>query len=99
MNPDFVQLLLNYNWRGNVRKRTVILADEETLTMDTLPAEFQATPLTAAETDVSGRSLHGVEKRQIELVLLETAGNKAEAARQLGICIKIIYYNILDYAL
>ena len=91
MDPDFVQLLLNYNWRGNVREHTVILADEETLTVDTLPAEFQATPLTAAEADVSGRSLHGVEKRQIELVLLETAGNKAEAARQLGIGIKIIY--------
>ncbi|AMJ67761.1 sigma-54-dependent transcriptional regulator [Hymenobacter sp. PAMC 26628] len=105
MDPEFVQLLLHYDWRGNVRElknvleRAVILADEEILTVDTLPAEFQAVPFAATEPDPAGRSLRGVEKRQVELVLQETAGNKAEAARQLGISVKTLYRKILEYAL
>ena len=105
MDPEFVHLLLHYDWRGNVRElknvleRAVILADEETLTVDTLPAEFHAIPALVAEADTSNRSLRGVEKRQIELVLQETSGNKAEAARQLGISVKTLYRKILEYAL
>ena len=105
MDPEFVQLLRHYDWRGNVRElknvleRAVILADEETLTVDTLPAEFQRVSSAAVEADANAnsRSLRGVEKRQIELVLQETAGNKAEAARQLGISVKTLYRKILEY--
>ena len=105
MAPEFVQLLLRHDWRGNVRElknvleRAVILADGETLTADTLPAEFRAPPAPPAGANGSGRSLRGVEKRQIGLVLQETAGNKAEAARQLGISVKTLYRKILEYAL
>ena len=105
MDAEFLQSLLHYDWRGNVRElknvleRAVILADEEVLTVDTLPAEFQSLPFPAAAADATGRSLRGVEKRQIELVLQETAGNKAEAARQLGISVKTLYRKILEYGL
>ena len=105
MDAEFLQALLHYDWRGNVRElknvleRAVILADEEVLTVDTLPAEFQSLPFPAAAADATGRSLRGVEKRQIELVLQETTGNKAEAARQLGISVKTLYRKILEYGL
>lgn len=85
-------MLLHYDWRGNVRElknvlertvtlRAVILADEETLPAEMLPAEFQSRPLPRRRADLVSRSLRGVEKRQIELELQKTAGNKAEAAR------------------
>jgi len=105
MDAEFLQALLHYDWRGNVRElknvleRAVILADEEVLTVDTLPAEFQSMPFPSAAADAMGRSLRGVEKRQIELVLQETTGNKAEAARQLGISVKTLYRKILEYGL
>ncbi|GAB3243703.1 sigma-54 dependent transcriptional regulator [Hymenobacter seoulensis] len=103
MDSDFLQQLRCYDWRGNVRElknvleRAVILADEELLTADTLPPEFQDLP-TAAEGE-DGRSLRAVEKRQIRLILRETAGNKTEAARQLGIGLKTLYRKIQEYDL
>ncbi|WP_303312793.1 sigma-54 dependent transcriptional regulator [Hymenobacter sp. BT730] len=102
MDPDFLHQLRHYDWRGNVRElknvleRAVILADEELLTSDTLPPEFQQLPAAEAE---NSRSLRAMEKRQIRLVLQETAGNKTEAARQLGIGLKTLYRKIQEYGL
>jgi two-component system NtrC family response regulator len=40
-----------------------------------------------------------VEKRQIQLVMQEVAGNKTEAARQLGIGVKTLYRKLQEYGL
>jgi DNA-binding NtrC family response regulator len=104
MDADFLRLLRGYDWRGNVRElknvleRAVILADEEVLTPDTLPAEFQLLAPEKANA-ATGRSLWAVEKRQIQLVLQEVAGNKTEAARQLGIGVKTLYRKLQEYGL
>jgi len=105
MDAEFLRLLRAYDWRGNVRElknvleRAVILADEEELTADTLPPEFQALAVANADEPASGRSLWAVEKRQIQLVLQEVAGNKTEAARQLGIGVKTLYRKLQEYGL
>ena len=102
MEPEFIHQLMRHDWRGNVRElknvleRAVILADDETLTTDTLPVELQTW---AAAGDEEGRSLQAMEKRQIRLVLGETAGNKTEAARQLGIGVKTLYRKLQEYGL
>ena len=102
MEPEFIRQLMHHDWRGNVRElknvleRAVILADDETLTTDTLPIELQTW---AAVGDEEGRSLQAMEKRQIRLVLGETAGNKTEAARQLGIGVKTLYRKLQQYGL
>ena len=104
MDADFLRLLRGYDWRGNVRElknvleRAVILADEEVLTPDTLPAEFQLQAPEPADA-TAGRSLWAMEKRQIQLVLQEVAGNKTEAARQLGIGVKTLYRKLQEYGL
>jgi two-component system NtrC family response regulator len=77
----------------------VILADEEDLTADTLPPEFQALAVEKSAEPAGGRSLWAVEKRQIQLVLQEVAGNKTEAARQLGIGVKTLYRKLQEYGL
>jgi DNA-binding NtrC family response regulator len=105
MDAEFLRLLRAYDWRGNVRElknvleRAVILADEEELTADTLPPEFQALAVANADEPASGRSLWAVEKRQIQLVMQEVAGNKTEAARQLGIGVKTLYRKLQEYGL
>ena len=105
MDAEFRQLLRGYDWRGNVRElknvleRAVILADENVLTADTLPPEFQVVAPTTDEDSNSSRSLRTMEKRQIQLVLHEVAGNKTEAARQLGIGVKTLYRKIQEYGL
>ena len=102
MEPEFIHQLMRHDWRGNVRElknvleRAVILADDETLTTNTLPVELQTW---AAVGDEEGRSLQAMEKRQIRLVLSETAGNKTEAARQLGIGVKTLYRKLQEYGL
>jgi two-component system NtrC family response regulator len=105
MDAEFLRLLRAYDWRGNVRElknvleRAVILADEEDLTADTLPPEFQALAVGKSAEPAGGRSLWAVEKRQIQLVLQEVAGNKTEAARQLGIGVKTLYRKLQEYGL
>ena len=105
LDAEFLRLLRAYDWRGNVRElknvleRAVILADEEELTADTLPPEFQALAVANADEPASGRSLWAVEKRQIQLVMQEVAGNKTEAARQLGIGVKTLYRKLQEYGL
>ena len=105
MDAEFVRLLRAYDWRGNVRElknvleRAVILADEEELTADTLPPEFQALTVANADEPAGSRSLWAVEKRQIQLVMQEVAGNKTEAARQLGIGVKTLYRKLQEYGL
>jgi two-component system NtrC family response regulator len=105
MDAEFLRLLRAYDWRGNVRElknvleRAVILADEDRLTADTLPPEFQALAVASPDDAASSRSLWAVEKRQIELVLQEVAGNKTEAARQLGIGVKTLYRKLQEYGL
>ena len=104
MDAAFLLQLRHYSWPGNVRElknvleRAAILADDEVLTSDNLPLELQGTGPQPEDT-TSGRSLRGMEKRLIQQVLQETAGNKTESARQLGIGIKTLYRKIQEYGL
>lgn len=105
LEEEALLLLSRYDWPGNVRElknvleRAAILApDGQTLTPDDLPPEFQHLP-TADVGNENDKSLRGLEKRQIRLILLETGGNKMEAARQLGIGVKTLYRKIQEYGL
>ncbi|MFB3918019.1 MAG: sigma-54-dependent transcriptional regulator [Terriglobales bacterium] len=99
--PAAAELLTHYRWPGNIRElrnvieRTMILAPEGDIDAVYLPEEireqvreeaFAAPP--PAELTAAGRqflSLDQLEDRYIEEVLAATGGNKAQAARILGI--------------
>ncbi len=105
LEEEALLLLSRNDWPGNVRElknvleRAAILApDGQPLTPDDLPPEFQHLP-TADVGNENDKSLRGLEKRQIRLILLETGGNKMEAARQLGIGVKTLYRKIQEYGL
>ncbi|WP_454802021.1 sigma-54-dependent transcriptional regulator [Mucilaginibacter phyllosphaerae] len=99
MSPDFLALLKNHQWKGNIRElknvmeRAVILADD-TLTPDTLPPHFNTH---VAETN--SLDLQSIEKQHIGKVLAYTKGNKTETARLLGIGLTTLYRKIDEYGL
>jgi len=99
LSTDARDMLIRYAWPGNIRQlrntleRATILADGELIAPEhlSLPAG-----------DVIGArriDLPHVERRTIEQVLRETDGNKARAARRLGITRTQLYGRIQKYGL
>lgn len=96
-------LLLSYRWPGNVRQlinaleRATILAEDHTITTEDLPHEV-VEPKSADSFPVSSapvRRLDLIEKAHIIEVLRGENGNKARAARTLGIHRRKLY-RLLD---
>ncbi|MCK8492660.1 MULTISPECIES: sigma-54-dependent transcriptional regulator [Spirosoma] len=103
LSPAFMEALTRYNWKGNIRElknvieRAVILSDGQTLLPEYLPLDVQS-PSNSSSTPFS-YDLTSVEKNHIEQVLRHTNGNKAEAARLLGIGLSTLYRKIEEYRL
>ena len=90
-------------WKGNIRElrniieRSIILADEDVLTVDCLPFELQQSNI--SDNATSSLSMTNIEKAHIRKVLNYTKGNKAEAARLLEISIATLYRKVEEYKL
>lgn len=98
MDKEFEQLLVNHNWKGNIRElknvmeRAVILADDNIISAALLPSEFHnespgADPL----------NMQDMERQHIIKVLKYSKGNKTETARLLGIGLTTLYRKIEEY--
>lgn len=96
------ELMLGYSWPGNLRqlknavKRATLLAqgnkiDAEDLGIAPTPAETDEVPLTLRDPDD--------ERRRIVNAIKAAAGNKAAAARMLGIDRKTLYNKLRFYDL
>ena len=103
IDSAYIAALERHTWHGNVRElrnvveRSMIMADSNTLTIDSLSLEFR-TP----ETEKSGTdslALDDLERCHILRVLEHTQGNKAEAARLLGIGIATLYRKLESYGM
>lgn len=104
ISPAYISLLMQHPWKGNVRElrnvieRSLIIADGDTLTPDSLPLNLLH--LQSADiSSYSGFDLSGVEKMHIQKVLKYTNGNKTETARLLGIGLTTLYRKIEEYKL
>ena len=100
MDKDFLKILKQYDWKGNIRElkniieRAVILCDGEVLTCDLIPMEITdciATP------DSSSTSLAAMEKAHIQKILKLTKGNKTKTADLLGIGLTTLYRKMEEY--
>lgn len=100
------KVLLNYDWPGNIRQlinvleRAQILADDGEIVIDDLPREIvnaqsSETASTASDTrqtpDPSSVRLEDLERAHVVRLLREHQGNKAQAARALGIHRRKLY--------
>ena len=116
---DARSTLESYSWPGNVRQlantieRATILAEDNHVTMDDLPADIlqdstKPEPVTVvggeeetadtSSVQFSGR-LDELERAHIVEVLESTRGNKAQAARTLGIHRRKLYRLLEKYGL
>jgi len=92
MGPEMLERLKAYRWPGNARELRNLV--ERSLILGHFPlegiitkAEEPAQPAASAPADLS---LDVVEKRHILAVLEASGGNKAEAARRLGVSRKTL---------
>lgn len=101
MTDEFVQVLRQNAWRGNIRElknvieRSVILSEGGILDVQTLP--FGERNINLGKGGVSDFSMSEMEKQHIRHVLRYTNGNKSEAARLLEIGVATLYRKIEEY--
>lgn len=108
VSPGVYEALKQHQWKGNIRElknileRSVILAENEELTVETLPTELQQ--LSTSNFQLSSKplpafELASAEKLHIQKVLNHTNGNKTKTAELLGIALTTLYRKINEYGL
>ena len=99
IDDAYIAALERHTWHGNVRElrnvveRSLIMADGERLSADTLSPEFRA----GAGAPPDSLALDALERHHILKVLEYAKGNKTEAARLLGIGIATLYRKLESY--
>jgi DNA-binding NtrC family response regulator len=113
IDPEALEKLKNYSWKGNVRElenvieRALILCDGDTITSEHLrlapPTHDTATlsgiPLDGTLEDAGGAALRIAETMRIKKALENTRGNKTKAAEQLKVSYKTLLTKIKDYGI
>src|SRR5258705_9834376 len=100
LTPEALEMLVGYEWRGNVRElhnaleRAAILCQGGLITDEHL--SLRSTSLVMPHRP---HNLSDAERRTIEQVLHESGWNKAKAARRLGITRTQLYGRLRKYGL
>jgi two-component system response regulator HydG len=110
--PLAMDMLVNYNWPGNVRElenaveRAIVLATGEYITETQLPMNITekydaGKPQITRENQIldGTHSLEDIEKEAVLSALSASGGNKAKAARRLGITRKTLHSKLKNYGL
>ena len=109
ITDDFIEALKQHSWKGNIRElknvieRSVILAENETLNLESLPFDLQQLTnknfTTNDNKKLSTFDLSIAEKIHIQKVLNYTNGNKTETAKLLNIALTTLYRKLEEYKL
>ncbi len=110
LSPEVLKFFQNYDWPGNIRQfknvleSMVILAKDDTLTINDLPEELLkgASPTAKrnlVDTIIPGITLEEYEKAIIKKNLEFTNGNREKTAELLGISSRTLYRKINEYNL
>ncbi len=101
--PGAMDLLLRYDWPGNVREienaieRAITLNTTGPIRPEDLPSSVQGAVVIARANPGGPFSLAEMERRAIEHALARSRNNKLEAARLLGIGKTTLYRKLKDY--
>lgn len=104
IDAEALAALEAYPWPDNVRQlinaieRAKIMADEREVFLEDFPAEIQMMPATPRDDIVSG-DLASLQRAKIVEVLESENGNKARAARRLGISRWSLYRALERFAI
>ncbi|MCC8686792.1 sigma-54 dependent transcriptional regulator [Xanthomonas campestris pv. raphani] len=115
LSPDAQRRVLDYLWPGNVRElrnvmqrcallvrgHTIAAGDLDEALGEPLPGDLQPPQPADAPTGTQSlpEAVAQLEKRMIQAALTQAQGNRAEAARQLGIHRQLLYRKLDDYGL
>ncbi|WP_245533974.1 sigma-54 interaction domain-containing protein [Effusibacillus pohliae] len=107
LSSEVMAALTTYDWPGNlpqlrnVMEYLAIVADGREVTLEHLPPAIRLTTLSQLAEDALPLSAlsEEMERAKIEDALRKTGGNKAGAARLLGISRGALYYKIKQYGL
>jgi two-component system response regulator HydG len=95
-SPEAVKIIKSYNWPGNIRElmncieSAVVMTLGDRITVDSLPPFLSFAPAKQTAGGTTG-SLEEIEKKVILDSLAGVGGNKAEAAKKLGIGLRTLY--------
>ncbi|RUP10756.1 sigma-54 dependent transcriptional regulator [Hyphomicrobium sp.] len=107
LSADAADRLRRYDWPGNVRQLKNVMERCQALVRSPIIAahdlELHTTAIStsavhAEPTDLTD-AVAGLERRMIEAALAESGGNRAEAARHLGINRQLLYTKMKRYGL
>ena len=105
VDDDAMELLVRYPWPGNVRElenyieRAVVVAGRPVLTVGDFPRKLASGPHGGSLDDglQVGITVHEIERRLIMKTLEAFAGNRTEAATQLGISTRTLRNKLHEY--
>lgn len=101
LTPEAEELILRYHWPGNVRQlenemqRAVLVSESAVIR----PSDFSIRPQLESSGNGQFGGLGEAERKAIIEALQHTAGNKAAAARRLGVTRQTLYNKLKLYAL
>jgi DNA-binding NtrC family response regulator len=101
VSDEVMAVLRRHTWPGNVRElenvieRALVLGASPLITLDDLPDRLKDRPSHSGR--VGGRRLADVEREHIVRTLRAVAGNKAAAARVLGLNRKTLYRKLTQH--
>jgi len=107
LHPESLNLLLRYNWPGNIRElentieRSVIMCLGEQITPKVLPPHMIPNHLAKGDTILPHKdwTLRDMEREMIKAILHETDNNKSLTAKKLGIARQTLLNKIKEYEL
>lgn len=103
VSADFMNKLLNYKWKGNIRElkniieRAIILSESDVLTPDHLTPEFFEDKTPLVNSPSNNLTLEQLEKEYILKILNESNHNKTLTAKKLGIGTVTLYRKLKEY--
>ena len=101
ISPDVEEILLNYDWPGNIRElksvieRAVLLSNNSVLSDEHLLLGYE--PNTSTVEEDGDKSISALEKRHIIKILTETSWRMTKASKILGINRTTLYNKIKQY--
>jgi DNA-binding NtrC family response regulator len=102
ISRDAMKLIKSYNWPGNIRElmncieSAVVMSIGDMITIDSLPP-FLTMRQDEQSSGRSPQNLFEIERKAIMDALNKSGGNKAEAARTLGIGLRTLYRKLSQY--
>ncbi len=111
VEPEAMEVLLEYPWPGNVRElenvleRALILTEGPRIRLEDLPESVRMPPPDTPILGVDGEDLSvkrqgaRLEKHLIEVALDRTGGNKTQAAELLDLSPRALRYKVKEYGL